>query len=408
MKTLDAGEIARTVDEGIAGLGLRTGQRLVGVIPDDTRSFEPQVVHRLIAACRDRGVHCELLIATGTHAAMNEERIDRFLDRPAAPELFRDTPVHNHSMAPSGLVSLGAVDAGELSGGRIAGQVEITVNRRVFDYDHAVIVGPVFPHEVVGMSGGWKYFFPGIAGAEVINQSHWLGALIGIHEIIGRSETPVRRMVEAAGTMVASRRPVSCLSLVMHGHDLFGLFFGEPVKSHREAAALSREVNIVWTPRRYRRVIAECPVKYDELWTGGKLAYKTQEVVEEGGEIVMLAPHLDRIAPQHPDVEKIGYHSLAYFLGQWDRYRDIEPSSLAHSTHVAGPGTYTDGIEALAATRVLASRVSQERCAAINLVYRDPGTVPTAPDEDTLWVPQAGEQLFVCEDRRASLAAELR
>ena len=219
------------------------------------------------------------------------------------------------------------------------------MNRRIFGYDLAVIVGPVFPHEVVGMSGGWKYFFPGIAGVEVINQSHWLGALIGISDIIGRSETPVRRMVEKAGEMVGGRLPVVCLSLVLGQHDLRGLYFGDPVASHRAAAALSRDVNILWTDRRYRRVVAECPIKYDELWTGGKLAYKTQEVVEQGGEIVMYAPHLDKIAPQHPDVEKVGYHCLAYFRGQGDRFKDVEASSIAHSTHVAGPGTYSGGEE---------------------------------------------------------------
>lgn len=264
--------IAEIVDNGVAGLGLRRGQKVLGIIPDNTRSFEPEVVHRLVSACRDRGAACDLLIANGTHAAMSEEKIDRLLCRPAAPDLFRDTPVYNHRTAPEELLTLGILDAEtvrEISGRRLDRAVEITVNRRIFGYDLAVIVGPVFPHEVVGMSGGWKYFFPGIAGVEVINQSHWLGALIGISDIIGRSETPVRRMVEKAGEMVGGRLPVVCLSLVLGQHDLRGLYFGDPVASHRAAAALSRDVNILWTDRRYRRVVAECPIKYDELWTGG-------------------------------------------------------------------------------------------------------------------------------------------
>ena len=406
--------IGEIVDAGLSELPVRAGSRVLAIVPDNTRSFEPAVVHRFLAGCRDRNARCDVLIANGTHAAMSEEKIDRFLCRRAALELFRDVQVYNHATRPDHLATLGTLDAmsvSDLSCGRLSEAVEITVNRRIFDYDLLIIIGPVFPHEVVGMSGGWKYFFPGISGVEVINQSHWLGALIGIHDIIGRSETPVRRMIERAGTLVAAKKPVACLSLVLSSHDVHGLYFGDPVASHRAAAALSQDVNIIWTPRRYRRIVAECPAKYDELWTGGKLAYKTQEVVEQGGEIVMYAPHLDRIAPQHPDVENVGYHSLAYFLGQWDRFRGIEPSSIAHSTHVAGPGTYESGEEVLWARRTLASGISREHCESINLDYLDPDTIsfadrrPFGEAEDTLWVPQAGEQLFMAEEARTSLSA---
>jgi hypothetical protein len=215
-------------------------------------------------------------------------------------------------------------------------------------------------------------------------------------------------MIEKAGELVLERKPVACISLVLSKHDLHGLYFGDPVESHRAAAELSREVNIVLTDRRFRRVVAECPVKYDELWTGGKLAYKTQEVVEMGGEIVLYAPHLEQIAPQHPDVERIGYHCLDYFLGQWDRFAGAERSSLAHSTHVAGPGVYVDGEETLDARRVLASKIPAGRCEAIHLEYLDPAKISferretPGDDEDTLWVPQAGEQLYMCEDMRGS------
>jgi lactate racemase len=411
--TLRSEAVAEIVDVGLYALAVRAGARILAIVPDNTRSFEPAVVHHFLARCRDRQAHCDILIANGTHAAMSEEKIDQFLCRSAAAGLFRDTHVYNHSTDAGNLSSLGTLGAQEvadISCGRLERAVEITVNKRIFDYDLLVIIGPVFPHEVVGMSGGWKYFFPGISGVEVINQSHWLGALLGIHEIIGRSETPVRSMVEKAGALVEARKTVACLSLVLRGHDLHGLYFGDPVASHRAAAALSQDVNILWTGRRYRRVVAECPVKYDELWTGGKLAYKTQEVVEQGGEIVMYAPHLDSIAPQHPDVEKVGYHSLAYFLAQWDRFKDVEPSSIAHSTHVAGPGAYEEGEEVLWARRTLASRISPAHCASINLDYLDPAAIsfvdhrPFGDADDTLWVPQAGEQLFMCEDMRGSLS----
>jgi len=407
-------EIREIVRGGVEQLGLRAGSRVLGITPDNTRTFDASVVHDFLEACQERGGHVDLLIANGTHEAMSDRKICEFLKLDKIPEAAGRIGVFNHSAPGEELEEFGVIDLAtvtDFSGGRIRTEIPVNANRRVLDYDAIVILGPVFPHEVIGMSGGWKYFFPGISGSHIINHTHWLGALIGIRGIIGRSMTPVRKIVERAGEMVIARKPVFCFSLVLEKKGLQGLMFGDPVGSHRRAAALSREINIVWTPRRYRRIVAECPRKYDELWTGGKLAYKTQEIVEEGGEIVFFAPHIDRVAPQHPQVEEIGYHCLDYFLGQWDRFKDVELSSLAHSTHVAGPGKYENGAERVWAKRVIASGISRARCEAMSLGYLDPASIsfaekkPFGEGEDTLWVPQAGEQLFMPESMRRELEA---
>jgi nickel-dependent lactate racemase len=406
---MDAASIREVVRTSVEDWPVRAPARVLGIIPDKTRTFSPQVVHELLAACEDRGYKLDFLIATGTHAPMTDSESAYFLKSAGHEDLFRNASIANHTTDPANLFSLGTLDTSTvktLSGGLLTEEIPVNVNRLTLDYDLLVVIGPVFPHEVIGMSGGWKYFFPGISGHELIDHSHWLGALLGISKVIGRSETPVRKLVEKAGEMVLAKKPVTCFSLVISPRGLHGLFHGDPVESHRAAAKLSREVNVVWTDRRYKRIVAECPTKYDELWTGGKLAYKTQEVVEMGGQIVLYAPHLDLIAPQHPEVEKIGYHCLAYFTGQWDRFKDTERSSLAHSTHVSGPGVYKDGVETLNARRVLASKVKAEHCAAINLDYLPPASIdfathaPFGKDEDTLWVPQAGEQLYLPGDRR--------
>lgn len=283
--------------------------------------------------------------------------------------------------------------------------IAITINRLIFQYDLSVIIGPVFPHEVIGMSGGYKYLFPGISGMKVVDETHWLGALIGVRDTIGRSETPVRRVVEEAGAMVQRLRPVRCISLVMAKLGLQGLWGGDAVGAHRAACPLSQQINILWHERRYARVVAQCTPKYSDLWTAGKLAYKTQEVVADGGEIVMYAPHLEKITPLHPDVERIGYHCLPFFLKQWEKYEGYERSSLAHSTHVAGPGCFEGGTERLMARRVLVSRISREACAAVNLDYLPPGEVEKRyrNDAETLWVEKAGEQLMMTIQERDRL-----
>ena len=410
---LTPAQVRDIVHDGVRSMGLGRGARILGITPDNTRSFDPSVVHEFLAACHDRGFPTGLLIANGTHEPMPDRKICEFLKLDAVPETAGRVQVFNHSAPGEELAEFGLLphaEIAELSGGRIGADIPVTVNRRLLDYDAAVVLGPVFPHEVVGMSGGWKYFFPGISGPHIINHTHWLGALLGVRDVIGRSMTPVRRIVERAGELVAARLPVYCFSLVLEKKGLQGLCFGDPVASHRQAAQLSREINIVWTPRRYHRIVAECPTKYDELWTGGKLAYKTQEIVEEGGEIVFYAPHIHRVAPQHPQVEEIGYHCLDYFLGQWERFKNLELSSLAHSSHVAGPGRYENGVETLWARRIVASSISPERCRALNLGYLDPSAIsfaahkPYGDSGETLWIPQAGEQLYMPESRRAELA----
>jgi nickel-dependent lactate racemase len=392
---LTPAEIREIVQAAAAAFPVPSSGRVLGIIPDATRSFEPMVLHALLEACPNM----DLLVATGTHRAMTDEEVSKFLDIPARPELFSRVTVYNHSIAPEGLVEIGVIPmdvAKVLSDGNVPIDIEVTINKLIFEYDLAVIVGPVFPHEVIGMSGGYKYLFPGISGMKVVDETHWLGALIGVKDTIGRSETPVRRMVEHAGAMVQSLKPVACIALVIGKLGLQGLWGGDPVSAHRAACPLSQQINIFWHERRYHRVIAQCTPKYQDLWTAGKLAYKTQEVVAEGGEIVMYAPHLEKITPLHLDVERIGYHCLPFFLKQWDKYKDYERSSLAHSTHVAGPGRYEDGVETLAARRILVSKISRERCEAVNLEYREAADLEQyRGDPDTLWVEKAGEQLMM-------------
>jgi lactate racemase len=404
---LTPAQITEIVHTSVRSFAVPSRGRVLAIIPDGTRSFEPLVMHAFLEACPNT----DLLIATGTHRAMTDAEVAKFLDIPARPELFTSVKVYNHSIAPEGLQEIGMISAdcaNALSGGHVPVEVEVTINKLIFQYDLAVIVGPVFPHEVIGMSGGYKYLFPGISGMKVVDETHWLGALIGVRDTIGRAETPVRRMVEYAGAMVQKMMPVHCLALVIGNKGLQGLWGGDPVGAHRSACPLSQQINIFWHERRYHRVVAKCTPKYQDLWTAGKLAYKTQEVVAEGGEIVMYAPHLEKITPLHPDVETIGYHCLPFFLKQWDKYKDYERSSLAHSTHVAGPGRYEAGVETLAARRVLVSKISPERCAAVNLDYLSPDKVEAyRSDPDTLWVEKAGEQLMMTLAETNRLGIEL-
>jgi len=280
--------------------------------------------------------------------------------------------------------------------------VPVTINRRIFDYDQLLILGPVFPHEVVGFSGGNKYLFPGISGPEILNFFHWLGAVITNPKIIGHKWTPVRAVVDRAGAMVPVARAAICM-VVDHG-ELAGLFTGTPEAAWSAAADLSEQLHITLKPHPFQTVLSRAPLMYDDLWVGGKCMYKLEPVVADGGELIIYAPHITEISTTHGvHIEKLGYHIRDYFLADWDRFKTEPWGIVAHSTHVRGIGIMENGVEKPRVRVTLATGISPEVCARINLGYRDPATINISEfenreDEGILYVEKAGEMLYRLEN----------
>jgi nickel-dependent lactate racemase len=301
------------------------------------------------------------------------------------------------------LITLGTIPAGEireLSQGRLEQEVPVTLNRLVLDYDHLVICGPVFPHEVVGFSGGNKYFFPGIGGPEVINFTHWLGALITSFEVIGSGYTPVRAVIDRAASFI--QVPKTCFAPVVTYGGLAGLYAGSPEAAWEAASSLSAQVHIIYVEKPLQRVLAVMPEMYDDLWTAAKGMYKMEPAMADGGEVVIYAPHIQEISYTHGRIiDKVGYHVRDYFLEQWPRFKDYPWGVLAHSTHLRGIGTYDagTGIERPRVNVTLATGIHRERCEAVNLAYLDPEAVNLAEwegkeDQGIVVVPKAGEMLY--------------
>jgi len=185
------------------------GKRVLLIIPDGTRTAPIGTMFKaLFAQLGEVTAAFDILIALGTHPPMPDEAICQRLEITPAEwrTQFAKVRFFNHEWDnPAALRRLGVIPADEirqLSGGLFAMDVPVDVNARVFDYDEVIIVGPVFPHEVVGMSGGNKYLFPGVGGAEILNFFHWLGAVVTNMGIIGNPHTPVRAVVDRAGAMV--------------------------------------------------------------------------------------------------------------------------------------------------------------------------------------------------------------
>jgi lactate racemase len=393
---LDPDVVRSFVRAQVAGLEL-AGRSLCVVIPDGTRQCPlPLLLQAIEEGVGGRASACVGVIALGTHAPMSDAAVAALVGPASLPTRNHrwwedDTFVHVGTL-PGELVR-------ELSGGRIHDAIEVRINRLVVESDVTLIVGPVLPHEVIGFSGGNKYLFPGLSGQEMIDVTHWLGALITSSEIIGtRGITPVRALVDAAAALVPGERHALCVVVEHLSGGLESLSFGEPESAWADAAAVAAETHVEYLDEPMRRVLSVVPERYPDLWTGAKGFYKVEPIVADGGEVVLYAPHITEIAAMHPRLMDIGYHCRDFFLAHWDRYRDVPLGELAHSTHLFGAGTYDRATGEHQRVHVtLATGIPEAVVRHANLGYVAPDTVDLAgwlAEPGALVVPDAGEVLY--------------
>ena len=204
-------------------------KRVLLIVPDGTRTAPlPTLFDALSTHLRGVANKLDVLFALGTHPPMNDRQMCQLLgiSEDERDKLFAATGLFNHQWdEPAALSRLGwlsQAETREISEGLMSEDVPVDINARIHDYDLLLVVGPVFPHEVVGFSGGNKYFFPGIAGAEILNFFHWLGALITNYSIIGVKQTPVRKVVDRAAQLIPVER--RCLAFVVQSAtEVYGL-----------------------------------------------------------------------------------------------------------------------------------------------------------------------------------------
>jgi len=407
-RTLNEVEVADLVSQALDPLPL-DGRRILVIIPDGTRTMPMPLMFDLFERSLGRRAQAlDYLVALGTHPPMSDAQLGRLVGRTVTGGRVGKTHIFNHRWDdPASFVHIGTIPASEigpLSGGLMAQDVPVRLNKLILDYDQLLICGPVFPHEVVGFSGGNKYFFPGIAGPEIINFTHWLGAVITNYQVIGAGYTPVRAVIDRAAAFID--RPVACFALVVTHEGISGLYFGPAQEAWQSAAALSAKKHIVFVERPFRRVLSIMPEIYDDLWTAAKGMYKVEPAVADGGEVVIYAPRLTEVSYTHGRlIDQIGYHCRDYFLKQWERFKDFPGGVLAHSTHLKGLGTYDPqtGVETPRIRVTLATGIPEERCRRINLGYLDPASVKIEEWQDReaegiLVVPRAGEMLYRIKD----------
>jgi nickel-dependent lactate racemase len=406
-------EILETLHKGLDSRFAR--QKVLVLIPDQTRSMPlPFLFHSLIELLHDTK-QLDFMVALGTHPHVSEENLKKLvgISTEERRTKYKSIGLLNHAWSdPARLTSIGALEADEIKA--IAGRhwhaslperVDIRINSAALEYDAILILGPTFPHEVAGFSGGAKYLFPGISGPEMINATHWLGALAGVVGTIGIKDTPVRTMIHAAAKRLST--PVTLVALTVATsddsggeHGMAGLFIGDMYQAWSASADLSAMHHICWCERPFQSVLSCAPCMYNELWTAAKAMYKLEPAVSTGGEVIIHAPHLDAISQVHGKyIYEIGYHILPYFLNDWERFKHVPLGVLAHSTHLRGSGMMENGVEKPNVHVTLSSKISAEDCAHLHLGYLDPIKVNVddwkdRQDEGILYVPRAGEVLY--------------
>lgn len=421
-------EVLAVLGEGLAEVRA-DNRRVLVLIPDGTRHAPIPMLFRLLNELLGRrAIRLDFMIALGTHPPMAPSEIDSLVGMSASERGARypNCAIHNHTWdQPSTLTRIGVLpgrDIEELTEGLLREAVPVDLNRAILDYDHLLICGPVFPHEVAGFSGGAKYVVPGIAGPAVISATHWLGALASSMATIGIKDTAVRRVIHRAAEMV--ERPLTCIALVVRGDKLHGVWCGDHVEAWSAAADLSATMEIVRVPRGFRRVLSMPSTIYQDLWTAAKAMYKTEPVIADGGEVVIYAPHLTEISFTHGKlIDEVGYHVLEYFTKQQGRFASVPGVIKAHSTHVKGWGSFdsSNNLETPRIAVTLATGISEERCRRVNLGYLDPRAVNPSDWDDResegiLVVRNAGEMLYRADDvslpartgRKAGLGKVLR
>lgn len=396
-------EVRSIIREGIPA-ELFQGKRVLVLTPDATRTCPlPMIVNAIRDVIAGPCKRLDFMVALGTHTPLSEKGILSLYGIAEDRIPSWNSSFYNHDWDRRDtfhrLGSLMPEDVEGLSEGLMREEVPIDINRRVLDYDLILAAGPVFPHEVVGYSGGAKYLFPGISGGEFLHFFHWLGAVITCKKIIGVKDTPVRRMINRAMEKIPV--PVCCLAMVVNQHSgLCGLYAGDVKGAWSKAADLSSEIHVVTKERPFQVVLGVARSMYDEVWTAGKVMYKLEQVVADQGTLIIYGPHIREISRtwgRH--IENAGYHTRDYFLAHLDRFRDVPRGVLAHLTHVRGTGTYDKGIERPHVNVLLATSIPPDVCRKVNLGYMDPGGMNLGDyvdreDQGILFVDHAGETLY--------------
>jgi nickel-dependent lactate racemase len=360
-------------------------KRVLAVPPDFTRYHSMAGLLTELAWEYYGATLTDVLPAIGTHLPMTNEEIGVMFGK-VPRSLFR---VHDWR---EGLATLGEVPAPfvkEVSEGKVEYSIPIQVDRLLAQGAHDLILslGQIVPHEVVGMAGHNKNIFVGTGGAEGINKTHFLGAVYGMERMMGRAESPVRKVLNYGSDHFARHLPIVHILTVVGKDDfgklvLRGLFIGDDAACFHQAAALSVQVNLQLLDEPIRKAVVYLdPSEFKSTWLGNKSIYRTRMALADGAELIVLAPGLARFGEDETIdrlIRKYGYAGTPRIL-EWTRtQRDLKAnlSAAAHLIHGSSEGRFT--------VTYCPGKLARQEVEKVNFHYADLDAMTAAYNPKTL------------------------
>ena len=347
---LDSEEIRSAL---IGSLDGRTLKHVLIIPPDFTRfhSNAGYITNVYYHVLTERGCEVDILPALGTHVPLTEAE---------AAAMYGDIPFETfipHNWR-TDVVRLGEVPGAymeEITEGLWHDPVSVEINRLVMDekYDLILSVGQVVPHEVIGMANHAKNLFVGVGGSDMINKSHMVGAVYGMERMMGKDHTPVRKILDYGLTHYLSHRPILFVLTVCTAPGgkirTHGLFIGDTRKTLEAAVELSQEKNIDFVDTGIKKCVVYLdPSEFRSTWLGNKAIYRTRMAIADGGQLLVLAPGVERFGEdQQVDglIRKYGYRGRLHTLEQFDNpeNQDLRANmgAAAHLIHGSSDGRFT-------------------------------------------------------------------
>ena len=324
------------------------------IIPPDYTRFHSNagfITNAYYHALTEKGAAVDILPALGTHVPVTESQWkSMFGDIPYETMLVHDW---RHDV-----VKLGEVPAdyvSEITDGLWHDSVSVEVNRRLMDADYDLIISPgqVVPHEVIGMSNHAKNIFVGVGGSEMINASHMIGAVYGLERMMGRDHTPVRKIFDYALEHFLSERPILWVLTVTTAPGgvirTHGLFIGEGRECLTEAVKLAQQKNIDFVPHGLKKCVVYLdPEEFKSTWLGNKAVYRTRMAMADGGELIILAPGVERFGEDEEVdrlIRKYGYRGRLHTLSEFEKPENADlranMGAAAHLIHGSSDGRFS-------------------------------------------------------------------
>jgi nickel-dependent lactate racemase len=328
-------------------------KRVLIVPPDHTRlnSMAGPITEILHEELTGKGTSVDILPALGTHNPMTESQLRMMFGERIPLDAFK---VHDWR---NDIVSKGVIPGemlNDLSGGKVDYSVDVEVNRMLFDgYDLILSVGQVVPHEVVGMANYTKNIVVGVGGSDIINKSHFLGAVCNMETLLGRADTPVRRLFNQAVDSYLDDLPIAyLLTVVEQDYDsgdmhLRGFYAGESEEVYLRACELAQSVNITLLDREPKKVVVYLdPHEFQSTWLGNKAVYRTRMAIADGGELIVLAPALNEFgedATIDKLIRKFGYRGTPATLKAVEEDEELRANlgAAAHLIHGSSEGRFS-------------------------------------------------------------------